>query len=55
MSTLAERIKSRRIELGWSTGETARKCGVSKVSIENWENGLYVERGVTVAEIKFWH
>jgi transcriptional regulator with XRE-family HTH domain len=36
---LEERIKQRRIELGWSQAELARRMFVSQPSVAEWESG----------------
>jgi len=43
-STLAERLKSRRKELGLSQNALATTCGVSQPTIANWERGGHVPR-----------
>lgn len=37
MSTIGDRIRQRRHELGLNQPELARKVGVSKVSVSQWE------------------
>jgi len=41
---LAERLKSRRKELGLSQNSLAQSCGVSQPTIANWERGGHVPR-----------
>jgi len=42
--TLADRLKSRRKELGLSQNALANSCGVSQPTIANWERGGHVPR-----------
>jgi y4mF family transcriptional regulator len=39
MSTVGERIKNRRIELGWTQDVLAEKAGISKSFLSDLENG----------------
>lgn len=36
---LGEKIKERRLALGWSVPELARKVGINPNSVREWENG----------------
>ena len=40
MKTLGEKIKSLRLEHGWSQPELAKRVGVSKGMISIWENNI---------------
>ncbi len=54
-TTLAERIRTRRIELGLSVDDLADAAGVSSVAVRKWESGgtsnLKHEHLFTVAEM----
>jgi y4mF family transcriptional regulator len=39
MSTVGERIRKRRIELGWTQDQLAHKAGISKSFLSDLENG----------------
>lgn len=39
MSTVGERIKKRRVELGWTQDQLAQKAGISKSFLSDLENG----------------
>jgi len=39
MSTVGERIKKRRTELGWTQDQLAQKAGISKSFLSDLENG----------------
>ncbi len=39
MSTVGERIKKRRTELGWTQDQLAHKAGISKSFLSDLENG----------------
>ena len=39
MSTIGERIKNRRNELGWTQDQLAQKAGISKSFLSDLENG----------------
>lgn len=49
--TLADRLKSRRKELGLSQNALACSCGVSQPTIANWERGGHVPRQAALASI----
>lgn len=50
-ATLADRLKSRRKELGLSQNALAVSCGVSQPTIANWERGGHVPRQAALASI----
>jgi len=50
-ATLADRLKSRRKELGLSQNALANSCGVSQPTIANWERGGHVPRQAALASI----
>lgn len=50
-TTLADRLKSRRKELGLSQNALANSCGVSQPTIANWERGGHVPRQAALASI----
>lgn len=50
-TTLADRLKSRRKELGFSQNALANSCGVSQPTIANWERGGHVPRQAALASI----
>ena len=50
-ATLADRLKSRRKELGLSQNALAISCGVSQPTIANWERGGHVPRQAALASI----
>lgn len=50
-TTLADRLKSRRKELGLSQNALASSCGVSQPTIANWERGGHVPRQAALAAI----
>ena len=50
-ATLADRLKSRRKELGLSQNALAQSCGVSQPTIANWERGGHVPRQAALASI----
>ncbi len=50
-TTLADRLKSRRKELGLSQNALAKTCGVSQPTIANWERGGHVPRQNALASI----
>ncbi len=52
-ATLADRLKSRRKELGLSQISLAKGCGVSQPTIANWERGGHVPRQAALASIAF--
>ncbi len=39
---IGKRIKDRRNELGWTQTTLAKRCGVNRVSVTNWENGEHI-------------
>ncbi len=41
MKHLGDHVKKRRLDLGLSQREAARRIGVSKKAIQNWEFGLF--------------
>jgi len=49
--TLADRLKSRRKELGLSQNALANSCGVSQPTIANWERGGHIPRQAALASI----
>lgn len=50
-ATLADRLKSRRKELGLSQNALANSCGVSQPTITNWERGGHIPRRAALASI----
>lgn len=40
MTSIGERIAKTRAEIGYSTGELARRAGVKKDTLEHWEAGI---------------
>lgn len=50
-TTLADRLKSRRKELGLSQNALAISCGVSQPTIANWESGGHIPRQAALAAI----
>lgn len=50
-TTLADRLKARRKELGLSQNALASSCGVSQPTIANWERGGHVPRQAALASI----
>jgi transcriptional regulator with XRE-family HTH domain len=49
--TLGEHIKKRRIELHLLQSQLAKRLGVDRISVQNWESGIYVPSARVVEKV----